>query len=325
MIFKRNKEKVTRIFFATDIHGSEKCFKKFVNAGKFYNVDALILGGDLTGKMLVPIVEHGQTYKYSLFEDNFEAKAEDLPSVEEKIRTMGYYPLITSPKDFEELSAKPERVHEIFQRLAVETLKRWVSLAEERLKDSGIKFYIAGGNDDDETVEPILDASEYIVNPEGKVINFDGKHEMISSAYSNLTPWKTPRELPEEQLERKIQSMIEKLENVKTAIFNLHAPPINSQLDTCVELDTSVYPPKPIFEGGSPKQYSAGSSAVRNLIEKYQPLLGLHGHIHESRGAIYIGRTLCINPGSEYGEGILRGAIILLEPDKVKSFQLTSG
>jgi len=65
--------------------------------------------------------------------------------------------------------------------------------------------------------------------------------------------------------------------------------------------------------------------AVREAIEKYKPLLGLHGHIHESRGVVNIGRTLCINPGSEYGEGIIRGAIVDLAKDKVLSYQLTSG
>ena len=44
MIFK--KEKPTKLFFATDIHGSEKCWKKLVNSGNFYDVDIIILGPD---------------------------------------------------------------------------------------------------------------------------------------------------------------------------------------------------------------------------------------------------------------------------------------
>ena len=46
----------------------------------------------------------------------------------------------------------------------------------------------------------------------------------------------------------------------------------------------------------------AGSTAVRASIEKHQPLVGLHGHIHESKGFVTLGRTLCLNPGSEYGK-----------------------
>jgi Icc-related predicted phosphoesterase len=67
-----------------------------------------------------------------------------------------------------------------------------------------------------------------------------------------------------------------------------------------------------------------GSKAVRRAIETYQPILSLHGHIHESRGVATIGRTVCINPGSEYPDGVLRGAIVDFDRDGVKSYVLTS-
>jgi hypothetical protein len=70
---------------------------------------------------------------------------------------------------------------------------------------------------------------------------------------------------------------------------------------------------------------SVGSKAVRAAIEKYQPLVGLHGHIHESRSAQKIGRTTCINPGSEYGEGILRGCLVTFAEGVIEGFQMTSG
>jgi Icc-related predicted phosphoesterase len=69
-----------------------------------------------------------------------------------------------------------------------------------------------------------------------------------------------------------------------------------------------------------------GSTAVREAIERQRPLLGLHGHVHESAGVEKIGRTVCINPGSDYGDGILRGAIVELDRDRgVRNWQLTQG
>jgi Icc-related predicted phosphoesterase len=170
-----------------------------------------------------------------------------------------------------------------------------------------------------------LSKSSFIINPEGKVVKINEHNEMITCSYSNPTPWDTPREVCESELERKIESMMVYVKDVENCIFNLHAPPIDSNLDTCVKLDTTVYPPKPIIIGGQPILVGAGSLAVRKAIEKYQPLLSLHGHIHESRGVIKIGKTLCLNPGSEYGEGILRGVIVNLSNKKVLSYQFTSG
>ena len=76
---------------------------------------------------------------------------------------------------------------------------------------------------------------------------------------------------------------------------------------------------------GGIEMQPVGSTACRETIERYQPLLGLHGHLHESRGTFQLGRTLCINPGSEYSEGVLRGALIELEGGQVKNYQLTTG
>jgi Icc-related predicted phosphoesterase len=68
-----------------------------------------------------------------------------------------------------------------------------------------------------------------------------------------------------------------------------------------------------------------GSTAVRDALLGIQPLLGLHGHIHESGGMRRLGRTIAINPGSDYGTGVLNGALITLELDKVSAHQLVRG
>jgi Icc-related predicted phosphoesterase len=319
--------KVTRIFFATDMHGSETTFKKFINSGKFYKVDVLILGGDLTGKMIISIIEQpDNTYTANFLGNDYVLKdRESANEMEKRIRKFGYYPYYTNPREMEELTASKARVSELMLRLMSERLEEWMRLAEERLKDTGIKIYVTGGNDDPLVVEQILNSSNYVVNPQDRVVEIDGDHEMISSGLSNPTPWKTAREVTEERLGDTIRKMMQQVKDSKNCIFNLHVPPIDSELDTCPKLDATVYPPKPISQGGQTLMYGAGSSSVRHAIEEYQPLLGLFGHIHESRGATKIGRTLCINPGSEYSEGVLRGAIVTLSRDAIKAYQLTSG
>jgi Icc-related predicted phosphoesterase len=82
---------------------------------------------------------------------------------------------------------------------------------------------------------------------------------------------------------------------------------------------------KIVAQGGQIVLKPAGSTAVRKFIEQVQPLVALHGHIHESAGHVRIGRTLCINAGSEYTEGIVKAALINLEDGKVKGHMLISG
>jgi len=316
---------LTKIFYATDIHGSDRAFRKFTNAGKFYQVEALILGGDLTGKMVVPIVKQSEsTYLADFLGNKYVLKTEEeIQALERNISDSGYYPYRTDSEEIDELSK--EKVDQLFLKLMRERLNSWITLIEERLRESGIQVYLTGGNDDPLEIEEILNSSDFVINAQEKVCRIDNYHEMISSGLSNPTPWRTRREVSEEKLAESIEAMVSKVEDVKNCIFNLHSPPKDSQLDICPLLDTSVRPPKPVMKSGQIVTYGAGSVAVKTSIEKYQPLLGLFGHIHESRGVVHIGRTLCINPGSEYSEGILRGAIITLDKGKIRGHQLTSG
>lgn len=326
VFFKRKKD-FTRIYFATDLHGSEKCFLKLTKTPIVYKADVLILGGDITGKRLIPIVEQSD----NLFTVEFLGREwklrseEEVREMEKKIRDSGSYPYRTSPREMEEIGADPSKTNKLFKQLISETLKRWIRIAEERLRDTSIKFYITGGNDDDLFIESILEESDFIINPEGKVVNVDEQHEMISTGYSNITPWKCPRDIPERELAEKIEAMASQVKDMKNCIFNFHCPPADTQIDTAPKLDTTSTPPKFIVKAGKLVMYGAGSTAVRNSIEKHQPLLGLHGHIHESRGFDYIGRTFCVNPGSGYSEGVLRGCIINVGKEKVRGFQFLSG
>jgi len=314
-------KKLTRLFFATDIHGSDKCWKKFINAGKFYEADVLILGGDMTGKGLVPVVRSGSGNE---FKAEFRGKKytldskEKLEEFEKMVAMSGYYIHYTTQDELEELSADPKKLDALFLELMIERVRQWLKFAEERLKGTNIKCYVCPGNDDHFEINKVLEESSTVIDASDKVIEVDGYHEMINIGWSNPTPWNTPRECSEEELAKKIETQVSKLKNVKNSIFQIHAPPYGSQLDNAPKLDKTL---KIVYGEMIP----VGSRAVANAIEKYQPLLGLHGHIHESDGVVKIGRTLCINPGSVYTEGILRGVVINLDKDSIKSYYTVSG
>lgn len=313
----------TRIFFATDVHGSEKTYIKFLNAASFYKAQVLILGGDITGKVIVPIIKRPNGYTAKFRGIDREAKDEQqLEKLESDIRMSGCYPYLTDPEEMHLLQNDEAKVNTIFTRMMLDTLKRWIQLAEERLRNSGVKIYMTGGNDDLLDIKDIIRASDFVINPEDRVVDIDGKHEMISLAWSNPTPWNTPRECSEEELGRKMDAMTSQVKNMKSCIFNTHLPPADTVISECQKIDKDL---KPVFLGSEPVIISAGSTAVQKAIEQHQPMLGLHGHIHEARGNVKIGRTTCVNPGSESSEGILRGVMVNLEAESVKSFLLTSG
>jgi len=314
----------TRIFFTSDVHGSEVCFMKFLNAAKFYQANVIILGGDMTGKMIVPLVKQADGTSVADFLGVREVirTPEEQQALEKRIRNSGYYPYPTPQEEFEKLQADKGLVDKLFSRVMTDGIKRWVGIAEQRLKGTGVKCYLSPGNDDRFDIDEALKGSPVVIYPEDVVLNIDDHHEMVTSGWVSTTPWNSPREVPEAELIKKFQPMIDKVQNMESAIFNIHNPPHETPLDLAPELDANL---KPVIKGGAISMIHVGSPTVRQLIEKYQPLLGIHGHIHESRGFVKIGRTLCINPGSEYGEGILRGAIINLDQKGVKNYMLTQG
>jgi uncharacterized protein len=326
---RKTRPRYTRLFFATDIHGSQTGFRKFINAGKFYEVDALILGGDIIGKIAVPIIRMGgQRYRARLQgHDTQVADEQELADLRRRIGTMGFYDVIVDEDEYRALQADPAAVERLFQRLARERLLEWVALAEERLAGTHIRCYVSGGNDDFPDVLAALEdtGAQHVIPCEGRVVALDEAHTMISNGWSGPTPWRTPRECDEQELARLIDAAVRGVHDLQRCVFNFHDPPVDSTLDTCPKLDWDTDPPSQISVAGQVVLIAAGSSAVRAAIEQHQPVLGLHGHIHESRGVVKLGRTTCINPGSEYGEGVLRGCIINLHAGEVVSYQMTSG
>jgi hypothetical protein len=314
--------RVTKLFFATDIHGSDICWTKFLNAGKFYEVDVLILGGDMTGKAVVPVVHQGGSkYRVSLLEQDFSITNEDeLKDMLKRIRSRGYYPYVTDPDEISELEKSPARVDEIFKQEVLKVVQQWMDLADKKLDGTGLQVYCSPGNDDMAEVDEIIRGSKRVLLVEGQVTPLDAGHEMIASGWSNRTPWDTEREEDEDQLALRYEAMICQLRDPRNAVFNIHVPPYKSGLDEAPELDKDL---RPVLAGQSLKP--VGSTALRKAIERYQPLLSLHGHIHEGRGATRIGKTLCINPGSMYEQGTLLGAIVKLGRNKVENYVLTTG
>jgi uncharacterized protein len=318
-----------RLFFATDVHGSEPTFRKFINAGKIYDVDILVLGGDITGKLIVPIIiSSDNAYRASLQSKTYTLSRDDLPDFQARLAKLGFYYSIMSEQEYRYYADNPKEIEVLYLEEARKRLTSWIRLAEERLSGTKIRCYITGGNDDHpDVLEPLkTEAVDRVIPCENHVVSLseDG-YQMISLGYSNPTPWDTPREVGDDELALMIDESVRGIDDFTRTIFNLHVPPKDSTIDTCPMLDSSTNPPTIITSGGEPVLFGAGSASVRAAIERYQPLLSLHGHIHESRGEIKINRTTCINPGSEYGEGILRGVIVSLSGDRVESAQMTSG
>jgi len=313
-----------RIFHCSDIHGSEKSFRKFLNAAKFYDAKVLILGGDLTGKMMIPIIEErdGAFRTELMGEELILRSEEEVRNTEKMIRDMGHYPLRCTRGEYDELASNKSKADHVFNQLMVEGVRRWVSMAEERLAGEGVEVYIMPGNDDIFAIDSALEGSEVVANPEGRAVEVAGRYEMISTGYVNMTPWHAPRDIPEEKLGEIIDGLVSQVRDMSRCIFDFHAPPYDTPLDLAPKIDEDF---KPITSGGEVVMVHVGSTSVRHAIEKNQPLLALHGHIHESKGVTRIGRTLCVNAGSDYASGILQGALIVLENAKVKSYQLTAG
>ena len=313
-----------RIFFATDVHGSDICWKKFIAAGDFYKANLIILGGDMTGKALVPIIGEKDGTCTVDFQDNRMVlkKPEEVPKLEKRISDRGYYPIQIERSLLDGFSAEKatEWSNETFGNLMIERVRSWLKYADQKLKSSGVGCYVCPGNDDVFNIDEIIRESESISSAESRVLEIGGAYEMVSTGWSTPTPWKTPRECSEEELGKKIAKMTDQLKNPEKSIFNLHDPPFGSHLDEAPDLTKDLD-----LKGGGRITKSVGSVAVREAIEKHQPMLGLHGHIHESKGVTKIGRTTCINPGSVYEEGTLLGAIVDLEDRKVKQYYLTAG
>lgn len=313
-----------RILFATDFHGAEVCFRKLFNLAPRAKADVIVIGGDLCGKGLVPLVERNGSFSGQFLGTPFDVPAgEQTEEIEKRIRFNGFYPYRCSPEEIERLRSEPEHLAAAMDGALVSTVERWMSLADEKLADTGAICVSIPGNDDELVIDAALDASTRVQNCDGRLLDF-GEFQMVGFGASNPTPWNSPREFPEEEIERRLDAAVDGVDPDRPLLANIHVPPYRSTLDDAPLVDEQL---RPVIKGGNPVAGPVGSHAVRSFIERYQPLVSLHGHIHESRSASRIGGTLAINPGSDYSSGTLQAVIVSIDlrKRKVKGHQFISG
>ncbi|MGH2406904.1 MAG: metallophosphoesterase family protein [Candidatus Limnocylindrales bacterium] len=311
-----------RVCFATDIHGSDVCWRKFLGAGPHFRADVLIMGGDMTGKAMVPIVGGNGSWTVTIQEQQQTLSTEaELQAMEKRISDRGYYPVRLSPDELAAFADDQALVDARFRAEMLAGVQRWMELADEKLAGGYVRCIVSPANDDIFEVDPIIAAAKRVELGEGNVIALDG-FTMISVGWANTTPWKTWRELPEDQLRARIDGLVNEVPDRSRAIFNIHPPPYGSNLDAAPELDANMR-----YVAGGQALIPVGSHAVREAINDYQPALSLHGHIHEGKGAVRMGRTLAVNPGSSYEDGVLQVAVVDLDTKKgaVKEYLLVNG
>jgi Icc-related predicted phosphoesterase len=325
----RSKARPTRIFYAADLHGSEPTFRKFLNAARFYGCDALVFGGDLMGKAMVPIVRENGGYRAHFQGRDHAFEQDGLEAFIRSVEQPGFYWKVLERDEYAAAQADPLVRKGLFQRLASARLAAWLQLAEERLAGTGVRLFLCGGNDDEPGVLATLDGwrGGSVVACEGQVVRLDDEHTMITVGLSTVTPWDTPREATEGEIAAAIEEALVGVPDPGRCVFNLHCPPKDTPIDTCLKLvwKPGEAMPQPVREGGRFVTIGGGSRAVRDAIERYQPVVGLHGHIHESAGRFRIGRTQTFNPGSEYVQATLNGWIVALRGGKLAGYQHTSG
>jgi uncharacterized protein len=313
-----------RIIQAADFHGSTAAWRKFMAAARQYDAQHAIVSGDLTGKAIVPIIRSGDGhYSGYLFGNRFTAETEtELAEVRDRIERVGFYDHVSDLDEAKALEADPDRLHELFVEKMNARLASWLEFASEFLAPLGIPLWVIPGNDDDLSVDPILNAAQYARNVDHQVVELDEHHELVSMGDTSMTPWECPRDYPEEHMVVAVRDLVEGIHNPAGAIFNFHCPPFNTKIDQAPALTKDL---EIVHGAGQVIMTSAGSPAIQRAVEEVQPLLSLPGHIHEARGVQKLGRTVALNPGSEYAEGVMKAAIVNLEPDRVKGYMLISG
>ncbi|MGH6736729.1 MAG: metallophosphoesterase family protein [Methyloceanibacter sp.] len=328
MAFWRKKDKAAngevKIFFASDLHGSNVCFKKFVNGAKFYGADVLVLGGDLTGKAVIPIAEQ-QDGTFLALQHGEAVHIKDKAALDDFVKrqgNIGFYPVVMSESEYQALKSDAIGQAALFKRLVLERVREWAEFAAAKLKGTDIPLVALPGNDDFHEIDDILSQAPHFDFHEMQVCEFKGGYQMLYCGGSTPTPWDTEREYSEEQFISRFAELLPQVADMSRCIFNVHVPPFGTALDTCPKLDGNL---QVVYEMGLPAQTHAGCKALVDVIKQHQPLLGLHGHVHEGRARINIGKTVCVNPGSVYPEGILQGAVITLQQGEITQASLTQG
>ncbi|MGN6378244.1 MAG: metallophosphoesterase family protein [Gaiellales bacterium] len=283
---KKRQPRALRIFFATDVHGSDRCFRKFLNAADAYEADVLLLGGDVAGKGLVPVRRENGALHAEVRGEAVSVDAGEKDRLFSEINMLGFYPVEMDGSEIERLANDKDHVEQAFRREIITQLEGWCELAAERLRPE-VRCIITPGNDDPFEIDAVLEAADRVECPERALCEL-GPVLLASMGDVTPTPWNTEREYSEEELSERIAAMLDQVPEGRSTVLNFHDPPYASGLDTAPELDEDL---RPVLRGGRPSFVPVGSTAVRDAIKKYQPSVALHGHIHESRGGPNRGGT----------------------------------
>ena len=324
-LFKRgSKRRATRLYVVSDFHASDPAWRKLLNAIRLnvYEADAVLYAGDLTGKAMVPIVAvGGDRYEAMLLGQRRVARTEEeLAALERDVASLGYYAFRTTKEEVDALGGDKAKLDALFSREIRARVKQWLDLAADRLDGVGVPLVLIPGNDDPYDIDESLATSQYCTNADGAIVDIPGDLQVIGLGKSSPTPWQTPREVSEDAFREEIYSLADQAKDPRRTIFLIHCPPYGSGLDTAPLLDQNL---RLQASAGDLMRGPVGSTGVLEAVQQVQPLLSVHGHIHESGGEKKIGQTLCVNPGSEAGSGIVRGYLIDVSADGVeRSFRV---
>jgi len=319
-----------KVFFVADLHGSEVVYGKVANAPKFYGVPNVVVGGDLTGKLLVPIIQRGgDEYSLEFMGENIVVDSAKLEAYKRRLREAGQYYRVLGRDEYDEVKEDRSKIKALFLEEMSRTLEAFVEKCEERFRPLGAKLYVIPGNDDYPEVAQLLNTLENVTLTvfDEKVVEFEG-YQLAGFGYANPTPWHTPRELPEAEIYHRLTNTTRTADSNRL-IMVTHPPPYGTLLDQAPKLKDF----KPVIAGGEVLTEHVGSTSVRRFIEEKGPLIGLHGHIHESQGADKLQPTdgskkrsiPIFNPGSEYHMGVLRGILLNIKDNAKIDYIFTRG
>jgi uncharacterized protein len=323
LLNRASKRRGTRLYIVSDFHASDPAWRKLLNAVRLniYKADAVLYAGDLTGKAMVPIVAMGDRYEATILDQRRVARTEqELAALERDVASLGYYAFRTTKEEVDALGGDQAKLDALFSKEIQSRVRQWLDLAAERLEGAKVPIILIPGNDDPYDIDEPLAASQYCTNADGQVVDIPGDLQVIGLGKSSPTPWHTPREVSEDAFREEIYSLADQAKDPKRTIFLIHCPPFGSGLDTAPVLDQNL---RLQASAGDLIRGPVGSTGVLEAVQKVRPLLSVHGHIHESGGEKKIGPTLCVNPGSEAGSGVVRGYVIDVGSDGIeRSFRV---
>ena len=133
-----------KLYYAGDVHGSEKCWRKFLNAAKFYEADTLIMGGDITGKMMVPIVETADgRHEARVLGKHEVVSSGELEDMEKRIRFNGFYPIRCNRAEYDRMNADTAYREATFTKLMTDEVRRWIALAiRSPLDELFVRYFV---------------------------------------------------------------------------------------------------------------------------------------------------------------------------------------